>query len=61
MQLDTVYFICKLLYMFRVVSLPIIRSTNNCIYSSQPLLLPVAIVEELSLKSPTIATGSNNG
>jgi len=29
MQLHTVYFICKLLYMFRVVSPPIIRSTNN--------------------------------
>jgi len=33
MQLYTVYFICKLLYMFQVVSPPIIRSTNNCIYS----------------------------
>jgi len=50
MQLYTVYFICKLLYMFRMVSPPIIGSTNNCIYSIwyyQPLLLPVAIVEEL--------------
>ena len=33
MQLYTVYFICKLLYMFRVVSPPIITITNNCIYS----------------------------
>jgi len=33
MQLYTIYFICKLLYMFRVVSPPIIMSTNNCIYS----------------------------
>jgi len=33
MQLHTVYFISKPLYMFRVVSLPIISSTNNCIYS----------------------------
>ena len=33
MQLYTVYFICKLLYMFRVASPPIVRSTNNCIYS----------------------------
>ena len=32
-QLYTAYFICKLLYMFRVVSAPIISSTNNCIYS----------------------------
>ena len=33
MQLYTVYFICKLSYVFRVVSAPIIRSTNNCTYS----------------------------
>jgi hypothetical protein len=33
MQLYTVYFIRKLLYMFRVVPPPIIRSANNCIYS----------------------------
>jgi len=32
MQLYTFYFICKLLYIFRAVSPPIIRSTNNCIY-----------------------------
>ena len=29
----TVYFIWKLLYMFRVVPSPIIRSANNCFYS----------------------------
>jgi hypothetical protein len=33
MQRYTVYFIWKLLYMFRVVLPPIIRSANNCIYS----------------------------
>jgi len=33
MQLYTVYFICKLLYMFRAVSPRIIRSTNNFIYN----------------------------
>ena len=33
MQRYTVYFIWKLLYMFRVVPPPIIRSVNNCIYS----------------------------
>ena len=33
MQLNTVYFICKLLYMFRVVSPPIISSTNKSICS----------------------------
>ena len=33
MQLYTVYFICKLLYMFPLVSPPIIGSTNNCTYS----------------------------
>jgi len=32
-QSYTVYFIWKLLYMFRVVPPPIIRSANNCIYS----------------------------
>jgi uncharacterized protein YqhQ len=32
MQRYTVYFICKLFYMFRVVPPPIIRSANNCIY-----------------------------
>ena len=33
MQRYTVYFIWKLLYMFRVLPPPIIRSANNCIYS----------------------------
>jgi len=33
MQRYTLYFIWKLLYMFRVVPPPIIRSANNCIYS----------------------------
>jgi len=33
MQSYTVYFIWKLLYMFRVVPPPIIRSAYNCIYS----------------------------
>jgi hypothetical protein len=33
MQRYTVYFIWKLLYMFRVVPSPIIRSANNCIYN----------------------------
>jgi len=33
MQRYTVYFIWKLLYMFRVVPPPIIRGANNCIYS----------------------------
>ena len=33
MQHYTVYFIWKLLYMFRVVPPPIIRSAKNCIYS----------------------------
>jgi hypothetical protein len=33
MQRYTVYFIWKLLYLFRVVSPPIIRSANNCIYN----------------------------
>jgi len=33
MKRYTVYFIWKLLYMFQVAPSPIIRSTNNCIYS----------------------------
>jgi len=33
MQRYTVYFIWKLLFMFRVVPPPIIRSTDNCIYN----------------------------
>jgi hypothetical protein len=33
MQRYTVYFIRKLLYMFRAVPPPIIRSANNCVYS----------------------------
>jgi len=33
MQRYTIYFIWKLLYMFRVVPLSISRSTYNCIYS----------------------------
>ena len=33
MQRYTVYFIWKLLYMFRVVPSPIIRSAYNCVYS----------------------------
>jgi len=32
MQHYTVYFMWKLLYMFRVVPPPIIRSANSCIY-----------------------------
>ena len=52
MQLYKVYFISNLLYMFRAVSPPIIRNTNNFIYSIwyyKLLLLPVGI-----------AKGSNN-
>jgi len=33
LQRYTVYFIWKLLYIFRVVPPPIIRSANSCIYS----------------------------
>jgi len=32
MQRYTAYFIWKLLYMFRVLPSPIIRSANNCNY-----------------------------
>ena len=33
MQRYTVYFILKLHYMYRVLTSPIIRSANDCIYS----------------------------
>ena len=53
MQRYTVYFIWKLLYMFRVVPPPIIRRENNCYLQHlvfvTPLVLPAAIVEELKL------------
>jgi len=56
-QRYTVYYIWKLLYMFRVELPPIIRSTCNCICSIWYLshrycYLPL---------SPTIAAGSSNG
>jgi hypothetical protein len=44
MQRYTFYFIWKLLYMFRVVPPPVIRSANNCIYSTvRPFLVLAAI------------------
>jgi hypothetical protein len=50
MQCYTVYFIWKLLYVFRGVPPPIIRRANNYLQHLvfvTPLLLPAAIVEEL--------------
>ena len=52
MQRYTVYFVWKLLYMFRVVPSPIIRSANNYLQHLvfvTPLLLSAAMVEELEL------------
>jgi len=52
MQHYTVYFMWKLLYMFRVVLSPIIRSANNYLqHLVFVTLLPLsaAIVEELEL------------
>jgi len=50
MQRYTVYFIWKLLYMFRVVPPPIIRSVTQLYLQHlvfvTPLLLSAAIVEE---------------
>jgi len=69
MQRYTVYFIWKLLYMFRVVPSPIIRSANNCIYSiwylSHRVLCAVGGVwhpqhTQTSSNSSTIAAGSSN-
>jgi len=58
-------YICKLLYMFRVVPPPIIRSTHKCIYSIWYLsnwycYLPLSWTP-LHSNSSTIATGSSNG
>ena len=76
MQCYTVYFIRKLLYMFRVVPPPIVRSANNCIYSIWYLLhhycyLPLSwknwnwfecdVHTQTSSNSSTIAPGSSNG
>jgi len=50
MQLYTIYFIWKLLYIFWVVQSPIIRSSYNYLEHLvfvTPLLLPAAILEEL--------------
>jgi hypothetical protein len=68
MQRYTVYFIWKLLYMFRLVPPPIIRSAKELYLQHlvfvTPLLLSDAIVEELELRSSnsfTIASDSSNG
>ena len=56
MQRYTIY-LWKLLYMFRVVSPPIIRSTHKCIcsiwYLSNRYCYLPTIVEELELRSET--------
>jgi hypothetical protein len=55
MQRYTVYFIWKLLYIFRVVIPPIIRKANYCMPQHllffTPLLLSAAIVEDLERTS----------
>jgi len=57
MRLYTVYFICKFLYMCRVISPPIIRAqitVCTACGTSQPLLLPFAVVEELRQVATTV-------
>jgi len=54
MQRYTVYFIWKLLYMFQVVPLPIIRNTNNCVYRIWYLRYRYCYL-------PLSGTGSSNG
>jgi hypothetical protein len=68
MQRYTFFYFCKLLYMFRVVLPPIIRSITlylQLMLFVKQLPLPAAIVEMLELlcnsKSSTIAAGSSNG
>ena len=60
MQRYTVYFIWKLLYMYRVVAPPIIKSAKQLYLQHlvfvTPLLLSVAIVEELELANATHST-----
>jgi hypothetical protein len=63
MQLFSVYFVHKTLYMFWVVSPPIIRSTKLYIQRQafvRPLLLPAAIADEMNISS-TIAASSSIG
>jgi len=66
MQRYTVYYIWKLLYMFRVVPPPIIRSAYNCIYSIWYLShgycsLPLSWKSWIcSSNSSTIAAGTGN-
>jgi len=53
MQGYTVFYFCKLLYMFRVDPPPIIRSITlylQHLVIVKPLLLPAAIVKELRLR-----------
>jgi hypothetical protein len=45
----TVYFILKLLYMFRLVPSPIIRSADNCIYSIWCCVLCTAHSDQFQL------------
>jgi hypothetical protein len=50
MQRYTVFYFCKLLYMFRVDPPPIIRSTKlylQHLVFVKPLLLPAAIAEQI--------------
>jgi hypothetical protein len=74
MQLYTVYFIWKLLYTFRVVLPPIIRSAYNCLYSIWYLSHRYCYRFECAVSglrhpqhtqtgsnSSTIAAGSSNG
>ena len=69
MQRYTVYFIWKLLCMFRVVPPPIIRSAYNCIYSIWYLSYPYCYLLlswkswnwQTSSNTSTIVTGISNG
>ena len=61
MQLFSIDLVHKTLYMFQAIPPPIIRSTKLYIQRQvivRPMLLPAAIVEEMSISS-TIAAGSS--
>ena len=65
MQRYEFFYLCKLLYMFRVDPAPIVRITTlylQHLVFVKPLLLPAAIVEELEMRSnsSTIVAHSSN-
>jgi hypothetical protein len=61
MQRYTVHFIWKLLYMFRVVPSPTIRSANDCIYSIWYLSQVAATVRQIPDAVDTVVCAPDGG